>query len=613
MELTFNGYKYYNPNIDDSKLQGAVDATNLHAGAWDQKYFDNLVKNYEYETAANYASNFIFDDPEKDANFRRSIESLRQNGRRTAAVFNKIKHDPKAVEAVMFNDAVFVDGGIDTMHGNKYVDKFVDLKRKVGSVIDNETGEVTEEATRLSVEFANKKNYGIFGWDWIAKDNAYNIEAFYEKSGLSEQQLKAAGINVELTKDGGTILNFDKSNSLANKILSNLFVDTANMPYGTYGLGYSDRPAGSSPLIIKGYTSDNKETNVINRINTTQSLIDLQGIVQHTSQVKDKAFEKAKLDSRVYSSTITGHLDDGWVRLQQDLASGKITEAQYNTQLNTNQKEIANMLASLGSGNIEMYSNYGNSEWTDETLREADDITRAELVNLISANKGDIQVQGMISNGRTGVLVSIPALQVANKNISKNTSAEDRVQAPRIQMFIPDVLTNKVNASINRDTSSRAAKEINQMQDYEYTYTTRDGKEITPLGNGTFMITGYNELQSLATATKLINRDFMLSDAEQGLKYNYINRNNEGFNQEGYEKMASQLAYAAVNELYENTPFTDIDGSTLDIDTIMKLKGVGATMVPGADRLMSYQLYNKIIDMYSIYDYLMSQMSFYYK
>ena len=599
MKVILGNYTYYNPNSDDNKVYDINYRDNKTKYAdWFNKYtfnkthFNQLVSNRQYQDAADYASKFHFDDPATQRAHENDILNLRREGRKIAAVYGRID-DVDKLNKISFLDHVFVDGGLEQILDNPYAERFATFKQHLGSTHKKNgvrySNKIDEEATAISFTFAPQKQT-FLGIDWLAKDNnSRSVEAFYANSGLNEAALKSAGVEV-IHKDGFTTIKFDKSNALANKIIYNALPGTSKGDSG----GGSDYN-----IILKGYNSDGKEIGDISSWRS-QSWNEMRNIISDAEDAKTEAFSALDMATKDYSSTVGPALDDNLEILNQMLASGQITQQEYNQQRKTVGSIMDQAIRSLGSGNYEMFSNAYNKKATDETLISLDSKQRSEIIQSISAaNPKNLHFNAMVSNGQIGTLVTIDADEVSDKNISDNDDRNE-VKRRRRQVFIPGFMSEIAQEKINRNTSTRAIQEINSMQDYGYAFKTSDGQEIYSSMDGKFYIDG-QEI-SKDDATKAINKTMIIEDATANLKYQFTNNSGEMYDVEGYEEMARKIAVKAANELNPNISF----GDNVTVEDIFNKKGAGPTVSDEYASTMQYELYNKYQDVFDIYDRIMA-------
>lgn len=624
MKIKFNKYTYFDPNANDKNVYEVATDAQKQQYTFNQDKFNLLIANRQYNDAADYAAMFHFNDPKTQKEHENDIINLRRNGRVLDAIYSRID-DPNALAQIEFYDKVFVNGGLEQLTGNEYADKFIDYKRRLGSTIQN--GEVKDEATRLSITFQPEKQYGIFGIDWLAKDNKKNIDNFYAQSGLNEQQLKVAGVKV-IHKDGKTTLDFDKSNELANQIIFNLPADVKRMgdiPLSTLGenvsiLGYNSK--GES-LVEKTHMGLISGSNV----SYDRNFESIQTLIYNAKIFKESYFKKTDLSEKDYSSTIGPAIDDNLEALKAAHAAGEIDDTTFNRQFKILGSNVTAAIQSLGSGNYEMYTNSYNEEVTDETLISADNEQRAHLVNLISStNPKDLQLLSMCSNGKIGTLVVINAGGLTSKqqeDLDSTAKPEDQYNTRRIEIFIPGFMQEQAQAKINANTSSRSIQEVNSMLDWNYTYKCGNGVEIMPDGKGGFVKN--NKPIDKSEAIKEINKDMIIQDAVSNLKFNYLSWNgnlisdkdNSLLGAEEYEKMARLISVRAGNELNPGVPLTKANGSDYTVDELFNMKGLSTSKYwyneknGTISQTIPYQISEKIKDIYSIYDAIMKELQYY--
>lgn len=588
MKISFGNYSYYDPTKKSSIPQG----NEVNKYKFDNNRFQKLISNRQYQDAADYASKYHFDDPATQRAHENDILNLRREGRKLSAVYGRIDNVDK-LNKISFLDNVFVDGGLEQISDNPYAERFASFKEHLGSThkkgLIGYTDEIDKEATAISFTFAPEKQK-LFGIDWLAKDNTErSVEAFYANSGLNEAALKSAG--VEIThKDGFTTIKFDKSNPLANKIIYNAIPPVRGGDIGS---------SSDYNIELKGYTADGKEIKDISLLRS-KSWDEMRNMIADAEDVKTDAFSALDMTEKDYSSTVGASLDDNLEQLNQLLATGQITQQEYNQQRKIVGSILDQAIRSLGSGNYEMFSNAYNDEVTDETLVSLSNEQRSEMIQSITAaNPKSLHFNAMISNGQIGTLVTIDADEVDNKNINDDDT-RNQVKRRRRQIFIPGFMSELAQEKINRNTSSRAIQEINSMQDYGYGFKTTDGQEIYSSMDGRFWSNG-QEI-SKYDAIKAINKTMIVEDATANLKYQFTNKEGTMYDTDGYENMARAISIKAANELHPEISF----GDKVTVQDIFDKKGAGATVADKYASTMQYQLYDKYQDVFDIYDKIMA-------
>lgn len=612
MKINFGDYTWFG-DLDDKRniTYNAKDPTQkeFESKQFNDDYFNQLISNRQYEDAANYANQFHFNDPKMQRAHLNDIANLRRNGRILASCYNKI-HDTQTLNKVEFFDKVFVNGGLETLENNEYANKFIEAKRKLGSytgsfirIRNKKTGEYEygkpQEATKLEVTFQPKVQK-FLGIDWLAKDNDKNIDNFYTQSGLNERALKTQGVEV-INKDGRTTLRFDKSNPLANKIIYNLPRRERNGDTPIPQIG------GNIDVSIVGLDSKNRR---IKNQNMFSNLTQIQDIIDSAKNTKEQYFKQNDLTEKQYSSTVAGNIDDNLAMLQEALKEGSITQQEFNKQYSINCGYIDSVLRNIGSGNYEMYSNKFNEETSDETLNPVDNEKRNELINAITAtNKANVHLSSMISNGKIGTLVELDAAGLTSKQQEKleGTDDDQLSNGRRIQIFIPGLFQEQAQEKINRNTSSQAIQEANSMQDYDYDYKTQDGKTLTYDGLGGYIYDG--EQIDKDNAVKIINKDLIIQDAVNNLQFYYLNKDNKLIDKTNYENKARELAIKACNDIDPGVPLSYTDGTPLTEDEVFAHSKANPDDVYFGK--IQYQVYDKLQNLYDVYNALMDAISYY--
>lgn len=611
MKINFGDYTWFG-DLDDKRniTYNAKDPTQkeFESKQFNDDYFNQLISNRQYEDAANYANQFHFNDPKMQRAHLNDIANLRRNGRILASCYNKI-HDTQTLNKVEFFDKVFVNGGLETLENNDYANKFIEAKRKLGSFsggiiakIDNKGRKIyykSQEATKLEVTFQPKVQK-FLGIDWLAKDNNKNIDNFYAQSGLNEKALKVQGVEV-INKDGKTTLRFDKSNPLANKIIYNLPRRKRNGDTPIPQIG------GNIDVSIVGLDSKNRR---IKNQNMFSNLTQIQDIIDSAKNTKEQYFKQNDLTEKQYSSTVAGNIDDNLAMLQEAVKNGSISQQEFNKQYSINCGYIDSVLRNIGTGEYEMYSNKFNEETSDETLNPVDNEKRNELINAITAtNKANVHLSSMISNGKIGTLVELDAAGLTSKQQEDlEGNADDQLSnGRRIQIFIPGLFQEQAQEKINRNTSSQAIQEANSMQDYDYDYKTQDGKTLTYDGLGGYIYDG--EQIDKDNAVKIINKDLIIQDAVNNLQFYYLNKDNKLIDKTNYENKSRELAIKACNDIDPGVPLSYTDGTPLTEDEVFAHSKANPDDVYFGK--MSYQVYDKLQNLYDVYNALMDAISYY--
>ena len=590
MKVNFGNYTYFDGKADGIIYQGTPGATATGNWAFDENKFNQLISNRQYNDAADYAAQFHFSDPETQKAHESDIINLRRSGRVLGAVYGRVK-DPNDLAKITFADNVFVDGGLERSGNNEINTAFEDLKSKIGSAVDSD-GNVTNEASTLEITFEPKTNK-LLGIDWLMPDNNNNIENFYKTSGLNVNTLRDNGVQV-INKDGRTILRFDKSNPLANKILY-------NTPTVLNGMaGDVDRAVlATKPTKVVGYNKKGEVTG------ETDDLREFRAFIKDARNTKEKYFKDFDLTYKDYSSTVGPMISDELSSLKAMLNSGQINETQYNQQARAIAPHIFSAINTLGSGNYEMYTNNFNEEPTDETLVPVENKDRSKLTDLISNyDPKDIDVSAMVSNGKIGALITLEG--------TGNETASDKNDGRRIQIFVPGLLQEEAQAKINRNTSTRAIQELNSMIDWGYSYKLRDGSEIGVNDRGQF--TKNKEVINKQSAIQEINKDMIMEDALSNLKFQYMNADGNITDNLKYEEMARLLSMNAAADIYGDVKL-NVNPQTADVTLSDKFGNIYTSddiFNRNIDKdKTQYEIYYRLNEIYSMYNELMDELNFY--
>lgn len=639
LKVNFQGYSYNNPyskyngtfNVGDKRLNQNI---NLD---FDDNYFQGLIANREFDKAADYAEQYRFEDPETQRQHENDIENIRYRGRIISAQYSKLDKTTQK-PLVEFYDNLYIDNAFDKIKDNEVINEFNTLKRRLGSTMNvNNPNKVDQEATRLSVSFAPKQR-SLFGLDWLKADNENNFDNFLERSGFTEEELSLNGIDID-RKDGNTIITFDKSNPNANKIIANLShydenQNNQNILYRTFGFlnepikitGYNVK--GEKLIETKNISDEifKSETDVIANKRVADDIRRMQNLIQDGKNMRENLEEKEGSLVRDYSSTIGAPLDDGIVQLNEMRNRGLIDDNTYYKEYKKLTAWIGDMMSVIGSNNIQIFTNAFNEDSKDSLLipAESSDLRETCIAYINGAKPQDVHFNSMISDGQLGVLITIDGTKLNDEAIKGGKTLDDVVKGRRFQFFIPadsmPSIMEMCQASINRNTTTMAAREINAMQDFGYGYKLKSGYDIQPDGRGGFRRSDTKESISKQDAEKLINKDMIIKQASRNLKYKYMNLYGDIFDKDGYEEEARRIALAASIDLNPGIDFRDENGNRLEyslssinnlVDSVFSKKGIGSTLSNQFKQNVQYDIIKKYQDVYDVYDAIMKELKYY--
>lgn len=569
-------------------------ASSLSKYRFDLDYYRSLINENRYMDAADYASKYHFNDPEKEKKFQNDIINLRNSARIRDDLYSKLDEDQK--QAFDFLDNVYKDGGLDRLKNNKYAIEFNELKR---NLFINKNGD--PDARYFYVTLEDNGGREFLGVDKLAKDSNRTTSNFYEKTNLTEEYLKESGIKIS-HKDGYTTLMVDKANPLCNRLM----VET---------IEFYNISSNPSDYINYG-TTDGKNYYTLNNTDQGYDMFKLLGTIETTKYIQNKFYSNKEKNSPLvkdYTSMIGPIFDYGFEQLKDDYKKGRITDAEFHDRYEKEYNYMKEAINSIGTGDTKIYSNYFNEEDTDETLVSVDNVNRRWLQMLVSSvNPSDITMHSFTSHGQIGVLYTIKGVGVDEKEQEIGKDPEDLLKQKSYSIFIPGMFKNKVQEQMNSDTKLRAIQQTNSMQDYGYDYKCYDGSIIGIDKDGNF--TFNDTIISKQEAIDYINNSITIEDTSANLKFKYMNKDGQIFDKDGYDKQAKAIAIYSVNERLPNIKLYDVDGNLIDlnsndaIDRIFNMKGVGATVSNTYANKLQYELYNKYNEIYRMYEELMKPL-----
>lgn len=613
MNLTFDKYKYIGAE-DPNK-------TNKQDYAFDDAYFNGLISSKRYIEAAKYAEDYSPIDPEERRQHDIDIAQLKNQGRKIEAIYSYVGMKKDVRDALDFKDAVFKPGALSQLEDNDLANEFIKFKEKLGSAyvysddpnnlqMHSTAPDKLVKATRLQIGFAPEKQTFITdNWlgDILARDNSNNIDNFLRQSGYTEDMLKQAGVKVERNKDGYGWITFDKNIDISNELIYKLasFADFNDASYGEHK-GFS----WSRNLTVKGFDSDGKEikrtkSRMLLEQSNARDFIVMKRQIDDAIDKSNKAIDDIKTNKNLYknySSTKMSLASDDLVALEESYANGEVTPSQYKSLRNYYVGELDHFVKTLNTKDMVIYSDYDydskEEKYEDMSLHEVPQEYNGEVAQMLSeANTNRLHYDVQMSNGQIGLLVTVDG-----KANDKGEKIYDKKQ-----IWIPmderyGALYGKLKRKIDSDTYSRSAQEINDMQDYGYDYTTRNGNSVS-VNNGTFYIDGQETTKE--GAIKAINKDMIIDSAVHNIKYKYMNEEGNLIDIDGLNDISMKTAIAAVNELSPEIPLAHLDGKPLTLEEII----TNTENLTRAREEENYALYRKLKEIYDVYNEIISSVT----
>lgn len=666
MKINFGDYSYIDVN-NSNKNTYFYNANNpnhqeISEYTFNKQHFNNLLSTKNFDEAYNYASKYTINDPDKDAQFHYKLWMMKMEGNKEKALYSSVGVEDR--DKLDFYESVFSGFNLNNLKSNvnnettnPYAKTYMDYLSNIGG----------KNATDLSITFAPKTRT-LFGIDWIAKDNTNNIDNYYSILGMKESDLTAKGIKVIQNKDGSTSVRFSKSNPLASKLLYSVPEYQRSNYKSGYGFSGTDIIFGNGWIntTIKGYDTENKETSydTTHEVEEADSFLDMIGnivkgttnigggnvpgipfvgfanniprrlvdgknmtipdtdnyyltnirnLINDAKSVKDTYDINRENTYKVTTSEITGSLIPNFYSLKQQLDYNIIDEGQFYDRVNKAKSYlIENTLSHLGKSDFEIYTdihdedlyvddNYEYKEDYDATQRLVKPEQRDYILHLInSANPNDIDINGKISGNKIGAEITIKG------KIDEKTGM---IKYRDKKIFIPGLLTEEIEKQIGGDSYLQAVKQFNDMQEYGYGYKLYNDEEIKYNGDGTFSYGGQNI--DFQKAKMLINKDIIINTTKIGLKNRVANNNYQLIDRDYFAQQAMLIAYNSGNELYKDVPYATLDGTSLDLQTIFAMKGIGNAIQPEYAKNINNSLYNKLTEVYDIYTEIMKELNYF--
>lgn len=463
-----------------------------------EEIYNKFIADGDYAGAANYLSRGHFKDPNKQRIVNETIKQLRSEGRKIQGMMERADVDQKAAFSFInsidnnsnlpgLNNGKDADGNYIEA-SNKYSKYYSDAKRNLASTNEH-------EAESISVKFGGKtdKRYGFLGIDFLAKDKEYKTDAFTEmlhRAGITKKSLINSGAKITV-KDGQYYLNISKRNTLFNRVYNALLKTKSDD-----GL-YRFQVAG---IDAKGNLIKNNESRLMlsakDRGEAIQKGIDIspyktsdieRGDGYYYNPSDSKMFRNFTAPSEVVNdandkiksitstnekegtstvSSMTLNFNSARAKDISDyLNAGRINSSQASALIKENNNAILNGIMNSDLTQYEVYATDHEDDSGNTTRSKIDDTkTRAEIQDRIRAEirdgKFDVntQVALAIQGDQTGYVITLPAKHDKDGEVEGTTES----------IFIPNFLNGEAEKVFNRNTKTRAIKELASMEMYNY-------------------------------------------------------------------------------------------------------------------------------------------------
>ena len=463
-----------------------------------EEIYNKFIADGDYAGAANYLSRGHFKDPNKQRIVNETIKQLRSEGRKIQGMMERADVDQKAAFSFInsidnnynlpgLNNGKDADGNYIGAT-NQYSKVYSDAKRNLASTNEH-------EAESISVKFGGKtdKRYGFLGIDFLAKDKEYKTDAFTEmlhRAGITKKSLINSGAKITV-KDGQYYLNISKRNTLFNRVYNALLKTKSDD-----GL-YRFQVAG---IDAKGNLIKNNESRLMlsakDRGEAIQKGIDIspyktsdieKGDGYYYNPSDSKMFRNFTAPSEVVNdannkiksitstnekegtstvSSMTLNFNSARAKDISDyLNSGRINSSQASALIKENNNDVLNAIMNSDLTQYEVYATDHEDDSGNTTRSKIDDTkTRAEIQDRIRAEirdgKFDVNTQVAlgIQGDQTGYVITLPAKYDKDGEVEGTTES----------IFIPNFLNGEAEKVFNRNTKTRAIKELASMEMYNY-------------------------------------------------------------------------------------------------------------------------------------------------
>lgn len=487
--------------------------------------YNKFISDGDYVGAANYLSHGHFKDPNKQRVVNEAIKQLRSEGRKMQGMMERADNEQKS--AFSFINAINGNGNLPGLNNGKdadgnyigasnvYSKDYSTAKRNLGSTD-------AHEAESVSIKFGGKteKRYGWLGVDWLAKDKKYDTDGFTEllhRSGLSKQSLASAGVKVRV-KDGQYYMDISKRNALFDRVYNALLkiksddglyrfqvagIDSKGKLIstkdrsddGVQGKSYDELITPNKRRYLKGYTDERNEKNEFtlsdlnpfnwenptvtseygddndyyyNPANSQELANNFEDMSTVIKAAKNKMSEVTGGDksgtSTVSSTTLTFNSARA-KDISDYMNAGRINASQASALMKENDNAILNGIMNSDLTQYNVYATDYEDDSGNTTRSKIDDTKkRAEIQDRIRAaiREGkfdpETQVALAMQGDETGYVITLPP----------KYDKDGKVDGVTESIFIPNLFNGEAEKVFNRDTKTRAMKELASMEMYQY-------------------------------------------------------------------------------------------------------------------------------------------------
>lgn len=545
---------------------------------------NQYLNNFDYINAADYLGQFYIEDKQQQQQLLNTIRTYRAEGRKIQGMMNRANDDEK--QAIQFQlglasnnlPKTFIDSNnneVENIYTKNYVEAINNLGGKDATSID------------ILLEGKDLKRYGLFGIDAFAKDVHYKdsgFDLFSKGTGLSKEDLINMGVVIS-EKDNKTILSISKDNKNIGRILTGLKYVNTNRSTDDIYQPIDENTDGISRYKIRGRDEDGNTINVEGSTtkNALANLPDLigsmfsstergwtendfrnidvhkqvyrndmtpWGIIENVDNKVDNLINK-DYSNQTYQILTTSFQGADLAELQSQHNRGIIDNSTYNTMLNQLNQHYLTELAGESYVNNRMWANIdsaedGKADVSDEPqLIELDSKSRLNLGEVIHKAVYDknINFQYAVMGNHIGTYIVIPQIE-----------EKGEIKQQEIKIFVEDLFKSDAEKALKRDTKTRAAIELSNMQTYGYEFDIPDSGKLMEVTNDGAVLdnNGYRTSISRDEAINLLNKAFIYQDAIDLGKQNYFNEDGSLRNYLKADEDIDRWSQISMQEIYPN-------------------------------------------------------------
>lgn len=459
----------------------------------DLRAVNNYKNNGDMLGLANYLSRYHFRDRFNQERVTSTIKNLRTNGRMEQGILERADDNQKQAMKFLsvWNNGGSTLPGLDNKAGaNKYSNGMSNAIRNL----------VSRDATTLSYKFGGKTNKRTFlGIDWLAKDKEYENDAFNQfliDNNFTEKYLANNGVKFSKDASGNKIMNIDKSSPLflqVYKAMSKLKDDeTGDYRFKVAGIdgkgnlinkfkrnasveaiGNKYKPHGdtriTSPIFDESDRGDEYYYTPGKGVSTIYGNYDAPlSFVDEANRQKDILFgfkdKNGKEKEFTRGGVVIHNLGARDAELQARFERGEISKEFFDTQRKLIREVYDSALTNSALTQYDMF--VSNGEDGDQTLYKINETkSKANYQDLIRSYVGTDKISYAAYNDGNlfGTLITL-----SSKAPNTPTKEPNEKDTPSIQIFVPGLFKDQAEESFNRDSKTRAAREVNNMETYQY-------------------------------------------------------------------------------------------------------------------------------------------------